>query len=271
MAVIDIVKYDGGQGVYAWKYPNDNLSTKTQLIVNEAQEALLFKDGVALDLFPSGKYVLDTENLPLLTNMVKLPFGGRTPFSAEVWFINRAYTLDIKWGTPSPVQVQDPRYGLFVPLRAYGQFGVRIVESKKFLLKLVGTMPIFDKENLIRYFRGIYMTRVKDLLSSYLVHRKVSILEINAYLEEMSAHLQERIRPSFDEYGIELINFYVNDVSVPEDDPAVRKLKNALARKAELDIIGADFRVPCPSCGLIVAVEGARYCPYCGQALEGST
>ena len=268
VAVVEIIKYNGGAGVFAWKYPNDSLTTRTQLIVNEAQEALLFKNGIALDLFPSGKYVLDTDNVPLLTSMVKLPFGGRTPFSAEVWFINKTYTLDVKWGTPSPVQVQDPRYGLFIPLRAYGQFGVRIADSKKFLVKLVGTMAIFDRERLTQHFRGIYMTRVKDLLSSYLVRRKVSILEINAYLEEMSDHLRERIRPAFDEYGIELINFYVNDVSVPEDDPAVRKLKNALARKAEMEIIGQDFRIPCPACGMIVAVEGAKYCPYCGRSLE---
>jgi len=269
VAIFDIVKYNGGSGVYAWKHPDENLTTGAQLIVNEAQEALLFKNGMALDLFPSGKYTLETENMPLLTGMMKLPFGGRTPFSAEVWFVNKAYTLDIKWGTASPIQLQDPRYGIFVPLRSYGQFGVRIADSKKFLLKLVGTMSIFDREHLVQYFRGIYMTRVKDCLSSYLVHKKVSILEINAYLEELSQHMGEKIGPDFDEFGIELVHFYVNDVSVPEDDPAVRKLKNALARKAERDIIGYENRLVCPACAMTVSVEGARYCPYCGSALEG--
>ena len=268
MAIIDVVKYNGGPGVYAWKYPNENLNTGAQLIVNESQEALLFKDGMALDLYPSGRYVLDTENMPLLAGMMKLPFGGKTPFSAEVWFINKAYTLDIKWGTTSPIQIQDPRYGIFIPLRSYGQFGVRIADSKKMLVKLVGTMPLFDKEHLMQYFRGIYMTRVKDSLSSYLIHKRVSILEINAYLEELSLHMREKISPSFDEFGIELIHFYVNDVSVPEDDQAVRKLKSALARKAEMDIIGYDPRITCPSCAKTIPVEGARFCPYCGRSLE---
>ena len=268
MAVIDVVKYNGGAGVYAWKFPNENLNTGAQLIVNETQEALLYKDGMALDLFPSGKYTLDTENIPLLAGMMKLPFGGRTPFSAEVWFINKAYVLDIKWGTASPIQIQDPRYGIFVPLRSYGQFGVRIADSKKFLLKLVGTTPVFDREHLVQYFRGVYLTRVKDSLSSYLVHEKISILEINAYLEEMSQHMLEKISPAFDDYGIELVNFYINDVSVPEDDPAVRKLKNALAKKAEMDIIGYSSRVSCPSCGKTIPIEGANYCPYCGKPLE---
>jgi len=268
MAIVDVVKYNGGSGVYAWKYPSDSLSTWTQLIVNEAQEALLFRDGIPLDLFPSGKYILDTDNIPLLTGVTKLPFGGRTPFSAEVWFVNKTYALDIKWGTPAPIQIQDPRYGLFVPLRANGQFGIRIADSKKFLVKLVGTTPIFDRAHLVKHFRGVYMTKVKDALSSYLVHRKVGILEINAYLEEISEHLQERIRPSFDEYGIELVNFYVYDISVPEDDPAVRKLKNALARKAEREIIGYDPRLICTTCAKQIPVEGAKYCPWCGSPLE---
>ena len=269
MAIIDVVKYNGGPDVYAWKHPNEGLSTGAQLIVNEAQEALLFKNGVALDLFPCGQYVLDTDNMPLLTGMIKLPFGGRTPFSAEIWFVNKAYTLDIKWGTSSPIQIQDPRYGIFIPLRSYGQFGVRIIDTKKFLLKLVGTMPVFDKKHLMQYFRGVYLTRVKDSLSSYLIHKRVSILEINAYLEELSAHMQERIKPEFVEYGIELVNFYVNDVSVPEDDPGVQRLKDALAKKAEMDIMGSQVRLICPACAKGIPIEGARFCPFCGHEIEG--
>jgi len=271
---VDIVKYNGGNGVYAWKHPNDNLSTWTQLIVNEAQEALLFKDGIALDLFPGGRYKLDTENIPLLSRLIKLPFGGRSPFNAEVWFINKTYALDIKWGTTTPIQIQDPKYGVFVSLRSYGQFGVRISDSKKFLVKLVGAMPVFDKDNLVQFFRGVYLTKVKDSLSSYLVHQKVSILEINAHLVELSQHMKDRISPAFEDYGIELVNFYVNDVSVPEDDPAVQKLKYALAKKAEMDIIGErKAKAPvtiCPSCTRGVPVEGARYCPWCGSSLEGA-
>ena len=267
MVNTDVVKYNGGLEAYAWKYPDERLRTGVQLIVNEAQEAVLFRDGMALDLFPSGKYELDTETMPLLSGLVKLPFGNQTPFSAEVWFVNKAYTLDIKWGTASPIQIQDPRYGIFVPLRAYGQFGVRITDAKKFLLKLVGTMPTFDRDHMMSYFRGLYMTKVKDSLSSYLVHQKVGILEINAYLEELSEHMRESISGIFADYGIELVNFYVNDISVPEDDPAVWKLKSALAKKAEMDIIGQGARLLCTHCERTFMVKGARFCPFCGSAL----
>lgn len=242
MAILGIVKYNGGPNVFAWKYPNEELSTWTQLIVNESQEAVLFKGGKALDVFQSGRHTLDTANIPILNKIINLPFGGRSPFTAEVWYINKVNSLDIKWGTATPIQLQDPKYSIFVPLRAFGQFGIRIENSKQFLVKLVGTLPIFDQTNMVKYFRGLYLTKVKDAISSYLIHKQISIMEINAYIDELSVHLQERIQPVLEEYGIKLVNFYVNDISVPEDDSAVKKLKDALAKRAEMNIIGYNYQ-----------------------------
>ena len=99
MALIDVVKYNGGPNVFAWKFPSDELSTFTQLIVNESQEAILVKDGQFADIFKAGRYRLTTANIPILNNIINLPFGGESPFKAEVWYVNKAYSLDIKWGT----------------------------------------------------------------------------------------------------------------------------------------------------------------------------
>jgi membrane protease subunit (stomatin/prohibitin family) len=242
MAIINVVKYEGNPNVFAWRHPNTELSTWTQLIVNESQEAVLYTGGQALDLFKSGTHTLDTMNIPLLNKIINIPFGGRSPFSAEVWYVNKAHSMDIKWGTPTPIQIQDPKYGVFLPVRSYGQFGIRIEDAKKFLIKLVGTLPVFDKEQLVNYFRGMYITKAKDTISSYLIQRQISILEINAYLEEMSGFMAERIAPVMEEYGIALSSFYVNDVSVPEDDAAVRKLKEALSKRAEMNIIGYSYQ-----------------------------
>jgi len=241
MAIVEVVKYNGGPDVFAWKYPNQELGTWTQLIVNESQEAILFKGGQALDLFTSGRHTLQTANIPFLNKIVNLPFGGRSPFTAEVWYINKVHSLDIKWGTATPIQLQDPKYKVFIPIRSFGQFGIQIEDSRKFLIKLVGTIPVFNKENLVKYFRGVYLTKVKDAISSYLVHKQVSVLEINAYLEELSEELQEKMVPVLSEYGIKLVNFYVNDINVPEDDKAVIKLKEALAKRAEMDIVGYNY------------------------------
>ena len=120
MAIVEVVKYNGKPDVLAWKYPNEELGTWTQLIVNESQEAVLVKGGKVFDVFGSGRHTLETANIPILNKIINLPFGGRSPFTAEVWYINKGYNLDIKWGTPSPVQIQDPKYGIFVPVRANG-------------------------------------------------------------------------------------------------------------------------------------------------------
>lgn len=242
MAVVEVVKYDGNPDVFAWKFPNSELGTWTQLIVNETQEAILLKGGIICDVFQAGRHTLDTANIPVLNKIINIPFGGKSPFSAEVWYINRVFSLDIKWGTPSPIQLQDPKYKLFIPVRAFGQFGVQVNDSKKFLFKLVGTLPRFDKATLLRFFKGIYLTKVKDVISSYLVHKNISILEINAYLDEISTYLRERISPIFDAYGIRLVSFYVNDISVPDDDNSVIQLKNALAKRAEMDIVGYSYQ-----------------------------
>ncbi len=242
MAIIEVVKYNGSPDMLAWKYPGEELGTWTQLIVNESQEAILYKGGMALDVFQSGRHTLETENIPILNKIVNIPFGGRSPFTAEVWYVNRTYSLDVKWGTATPIQIQDPKYQVFCPIRANGIFGITIQDSKKFLVKLVGTMPTFDKQTLVKFFRGVYITKVKDAISSYVVKKQISILEINAYIDELSTYMQERIEPEMAGYGIKLVNFYVNDISVPEEDSAVKKLKDALAKKAEMNIIGYSYQ-----------------------------
>lgn len=241
MAIIDVVKYDGGSDVFAWKFPSDELGTWTQLIVNQSQEAVLFKGGQALDIFPAGRHTLETANIPILNNIINLPFGGRSPFKAEVWYINKVHSLNIKWGTPTPIQIQDPKYNVFLPVRSFGQFGLQIQDSKLFLTKLVGILPVFDQGNITSYFKGLYLTKAKDAISSYLIEKKISVLEINAYLDEISTYIKGKINPTFESYGIKLINFYVNDINVPEEDSAVKRLKDALAKKAEMEIVGFDY------------------------------
>ena len=242
MAVVEVIQYNGSPDVFAWKYPNSELGTWSQLIVNESQEAILVKGGQVCDVFQAGRHTLSTNNIPALSKLVNLPFGGRSPFVAEVWYINKVFSLDIKWGTATPIQLQDPKYKVFVPVRAFGQFGIQIEDSKKFLLKLVGTLPHFDKDTILKFFRGVYLTKSKDAISSYLVHKGISILEINAYLDEISTFLQEKMQPFFADYGIKLVSFFVNDINVPENDKAVVQLKNALAKRAEMDIVGYSYQ-----------------------------
>ena len=242
MAVIDLVKWNGNPSILAWRFPSDQLSTWTQLIVNETQEAYVVKEGVYQGPFGAGRHTLETENIPLLTSLLGLPFGGKSPFTAEVWFVNRATNLDIKWGTPDPIQLQDPKYQLMVPVRAFGQYGIKITDAKKFLLKLVGTLPGFDAATLAEYFKGVFTTKIKSNISQAIINRGHSVLEISTHLEELSDILKVSLAPEMEEFGVSLSQFNIHSINVPENDPAVISLKAALAKRTEMGILGFNYQ-----------------------------
>lgn len=242
MAIIDLVKWNGNPSILAWKFPSEELSTSTQLIVNETQEAYLVKEGVYQGPFGAGRHTLSTENIPLLRSLIGIPYGGKSPFTAEVWYINRATNLDIRWGTPDSIQLQDPKYQLMIPVRAFGQYGIRIIEAKKFLLKLVGTLPGFDVNTLSEYFRGVFTTKIKSEIANAIIKNGQSVLEISTQLEILSNMLQETLAPVMEEYGIGLAQFNIHSINVPEDDPAVITLKAALAKRAEMGVLGFNYQ-----------------------------
>lgn len=242
MTIIDRVKYDGPADVLVWRYPPDNLSWGTQVIVNQSQEALFFRGGQALDVLGPGTHTLRTANIPLLRGLIAAPFAGETPFAAEVYYINKAVNLDVKWGTNNPIPVQDPKFGVFLPVRAFGQFAVQVSDSRVFVTQLSATAKEFTSDQLSNYFRGVLLTKAKDYIAETIIKQKINLLEISAYLEDMSGAIQEKLSADFSKYGVKLVNFYLNSVDVPEDDDTVVRLKKALADKAELDILGDKYQ-----------------------------
>lgn len=242
MAVIDLVKWNGSPNLLAWKFPSEELSTWTQLIVNESQEAFVVRGGAYEGPFGAGRHTLSTENLPVLRTLIGVPFGGKSPFTAEVWFVNRVTNLDVRWGTPDAIQLQDPKYGVMVPVRAFGQYGIRITEPKKFLLKLVGTLPGFDSDTLAEYFRGVFITRIKTEIANAITRAGISVLEISTQLEALSSALKASLSTEMAEYGVGLAQFNIHSINVPEEDPAVKSLKAALAKRAEMGIIGFTYQ-----------------------------
>lgn len=242
MQVFDVIKYSGDNDTFVWKFPGEDFNTLSQLIVAESQEALFFKDGKALDLFTAGRYTLHTQNIPFIRRLVNLPFNGESPFSCQVYFINKVVSMDILWGTNSPIPIQDAKYPIILPVRANGQFGVRVADSKKLLVKLVGTIDRFDQTTLKRYFKGILLTNIKDYIANEFVKNQVSFLEIHSRLKEISKGIQESLQQEFLNYGIELVHFNVNEITPPEDDLSYLKLKEALADKAVMDIKGYSYQ-----------------------------
>ena len=241
MALIDVVKWDGSLDQFVWRFPSDNLRMGTQLVCKPGQWAIFVKGGQILDVFSEGTYTLSTGNLPLLTKLVSIPFGGDTPFQAEVWFINKVTKLNVLFGTASPLQLEDPKYGLIVPVRAFGQFGFRVQEPTLFFNTLVGTARVFGSEKIAEYFRGRVLSCVSSNIGNALSTKNISIVQIAAHLDSLSEFCREPIALEFNKYGLELVGFNFQSINVPTTDPSYIKLKQIKEKAAELNVIGRDI------------------------------
>lgn len=244
MALFEVIKYEGPNETLVWKWPGEAITWGSQVIVNQTQEVLFYKNGQALDVLGPGRHTLQTANIPLLQHFVNMPFGDKTPFPAEVYYVDRAVLLDVKWGTQRPVPILDPVLNIFLPVRANGQFGFKVVDTRKLVVQLVGTVPTLAKDDIINYFRGVILTKTKDYIASELITRRLSILTVTAYLADMSKQLKANLQEDFNQFGLEIVNFFVNTIDVPDDDPQVQTVKQAMADKASYSIMGDDaYRV----------------------------
>jgi membrane protease subunit (stomatin/prohibitin family) len=240
MAVIDVVKYQSDDNEFIFKFPSEDLRFGTQLIVSISQAAFFVKGGKILDQYESGTHTLKSENIPILNKIINLPFGSTSPFQAEVWFVNLITKMDIKWGTVSPIQIEDPKYGVIVPIRAFGQYGFRICNARLFLETLVGNMSNFSSDKISDYFKGKVLSSLTSLISSKLIKENISVLELSALLDEMSDFALNKLNTDFNKFGIELVNFNFISINVPEDDQSIIKLKEAKDLAAKVKIIGRD-------------------------------
>ena len=241
MKIIDIVKYQAQEDEFVWKFPSEDLKIGTQVIVNPAQHAFFIKGGEILDEFTSGTHTVKTENIPLLNKIINLPFGGNSPFQAEVWYVNLLSKLDNKWGTINPILLEDPKYDIIIPVRAFGQFGFKISNPRIFLETLTGNLPSFSADKIQEYFKGKIISSLTSLISKKLVRENISILEISVYLDELSLFCQENISDEFKKFGLEIVNFYFMSINVPLDDPSVVKLKEAKDLAAKVKITGKEL------------------------------
>ena len=240
MALIDVVKCEMSDNELCKKFPSNDLRMGSQLIVYPSQIAFFVKGGTIYDDFETGTYTLKASNIPLLNKVINLPFGGNSPFQAEVWFVNLTTKLDIKWGTNASIQLEDPKYNIIVPVRAFGQYGVKVTEPKIFLKTLIGNMSDFSTEKVDRYFKGKMLSLLNALIAKKVASDGISILEINTHLVEMSEYCNTEINVSFEKYGLELVDFSIVSINFPEDDPSFVKLKAAKDLAARLKIAGRD-------------------------------
>lgn len=236
MAAIDVIKFDGfsnGKDWIAYKYPGDQFMLGSQLIVNPSQEAVFIKGGEICDIFGAGTHTLQTGNLPILNKFVKIPFGGKTPFTAEVFFINKSSRLDMTWGTATPFQLEDPKYGIIVSIRAHGKYGIKIANSGLFVGELVGSAPsnsVFSHSFVNSYFNSMLISYIKSTISSFMIKGKISFLDVTAYLTDLSKECNDSVSKEFEKYGVEITNLCIETISPPPSDfESLKKMKEKYA------------------------------------------
>lgn len=249
-AIPAVINYEGDNQTFVWKHPMTDFVTGSQLIVHESQEAIFFRNGEALDSFGPGRYTLETGIMPKMSSLYPLPVQGQ-PFHAEVYFVNLATQMGIKWGTNSKVGMFDPASGLHVELGASGSFNLRVTEPRKLLIKLVGTTGGLTQSDLFNessvtvgagnveitmksaggYFRTMVMNKVKANLAKIIKANSISVLELDEHIDMISAGLKEAINPELAEYGLTMPEFYVSNIVTPDDDPNFRRMKQQYADK----------------------------------------
>lgn len=239
--IAEVLKYEGDNSTFILKHPSEDFNSLTQLIVHESQEAIFFMNGQALDLFGPGRYTLETQNIPKIGKILNRTTDGVTPFHCEVYFINKTEQMSIKWGTDSKVQYIDPKYGFPLAIGASGEMSLRAEDSRKLLLKLVGTENYLGQQKLISFFRAFLMTRVKTYIAQVVKANAISIFEIDENLTAFSENIHKLLIPDFSDYGISLERFFVTSIVKPDGDRQYEKFKELHFRQYA-DIAEAKLR-----------------------------
>jgi membrane protease subunit (stomatin/prohibitin family) len=216
MAILDVIEFldpTGRQIVH--RVPESGsgeFRLGSQAIVRESQTAVFFRDGKALDVLGPGRHTLSTMNIPLLANLISLPFGGTSPFRAEVYFVNMADLLDQKWGTQEPVTFRDSEFGM-VRLRAFGTYAMAVADPQLFVNKIVGTQGLYETTQISDYLRNIIVSRFNDIMGDTMK----TLLDLPSQYNEVGAGLRASLLDDFANLGLNLKAFYITSVTPPEE------------------------------------------------------
>jgi len=218
MALLQVIEwFDPSGDVLVHRIPEEGSAETTygsQLVVRENQTAVFFRDGKALDVLGPGRHTLSTQNIPLLTKLLTraVGFGDKSPFRVEVCFVNMKVFTNLKWGTREPVVFRDGELGI-VRLRAFGNYTMRVKEPMLFVNTIVGTQGIYRTDNIQDYLKDVIVARLNDLLGEQLD----TIFNLPRIYDELGVAAKVRVGGDFDKYGLELIDFFIQSITPPEE------------------------------------------------------
>lgn len=216
MAIIDLIEYPNEMTDELVHRIPENTSGEfrlgSQLVVRESQRAVFFRDGKALDVFGPGRHTLSTNNIPLLTGLIGLPFGGTSPFRAEVYFVSMREFTDMKWGSAQPLVYRDSEFGM-IRLRAHGTYSIRVADPQVLVNQVVGARGSYSTSQIDEFLRSVILNQFNDLLSD--VH--TSILDIQGMTREVADASRATLAEPFRRYGFELTSFQIIAITPPDE------------------------------------------------------
>lgn len=248
----DVIKNSGPGELLIWRQPEEDFNTNSTLIVMPGEEAIFIKGGTVEQTFDNGTYKLSTENYPFISRLRNAFTGGISTFNCVVYFVRKAHSVEIRWGTDSPIQVRDKMLGIATRLRARGAYKVQIGDPVKFLEKLIGNNVFYQtQEELNKYFINEFQSKIKSVIARAINESDTEILGIDSRLDELSDTIEPFMQEILDDYGLKCVKFTVAAVDIDDDElrrrydeigiDAIAKMRNAQADKAVMGILGDDW------------------------------
>lgn len=248
----DVIKNSEPGDLLIWRQPEEDFNTNSTLIVMPGEEAIFIKDGTVEQTFDNGTYKLSTENYPFISRLRNAMTGGISTFNCVVYFVRTAHSMEIRWGTDSPIQVRDKLLGIATKVRARGSYKVTVSNPELFLTKLIGNnIPFEMQDGLMRYFANQFQSKIKTVITKALNNYEAELLGIEERLEEFSETIGPYMQEVLDEYGLRCVQFVVSALDIDDDElrrrydeigmDAIEKMRLAQADKAVMGILGEDW------------------------------
>lgn len=247
----DVIKNTGSGELLIWRQPEEDFNTNSTLIVMPGEEAIFIKGGTVEQVFENGTYKLSTENYPFISRLRNAFTGGISTFNCVVYFVRKADSKEIRWGTETPIQVRDKVWGVRTDARVRGAYKVRIENPGKFLEKLIGNnIPFQFQEELDKYFASEFQGKIKAAVSKFLNALEQELIGIDAYMDELSEKIEPYIDEIVSDYGLKCVKFSLAglDIDTTKYDVIDASQIELIARsrgyqgdKAGLDILGDDW------------------------------
>lgn len=249
----DVIKNSGAPNMLIWRQPEEDFNTNSTLVVMPGEEAIFVNGGIIEQVFDNGTYKLNTDNYPFISRLKNMFSGGVSTFNCVVYFVRKTHSMEILWGTSSPIQVRDKLLGISTKIRARGAYKIQVSNPSQFLTKLVGNTAAYveQQEILDKFFANEFQSKIKSELTKYLNEMNAELLGVEAKMDELAESVTPYLESSFEEYGIKLIMFTISAMDIDDNElrrkydeigmEAIRKLRTAQADKNVMGILGDDW------------------------------